>query len=115
MNEPIRQELIPEEVRNRILEKIMMLKSWFEENLDIELSIVEYNYISEALIRQSGVPYSNRDLFDIQLWASRVPSLPGKWAREKSDFDENIIEFMNSVGLNWDYWGAYKKGSQILK
>ena len=110
MSDYQKQELLPEEVRNRILEKIMMLKSWFYENLDIELSVIEYNYISESLIKQCGLPYSNRDLFDIQLWALKVPHLPGKWAREKSNFDDNIIEFMNSVGLSWEFWGSYKRG-----
>lgn len=109
MNEPIRQELIPEEVRNRILEKIMMLKSWFEDNMDRELESFEYHYVSEALLKQTKLPYSNRDLFDIWVWAQKVPTRPGKWAREKCDFDEHIEEFMDSVGLYWDVWKSYKK------
>ncbi len=109
MSEHIRQELIPEEVRNSILEKIMMLKSWFEDNMDRELESFEYHYVSEALLKQTQLPYSNRDLFDIWLWAQKVPTLPGKWARQKTEFDKNIIPFMDSVGLDWKVWGNYLK------
>jgi hypothetical protein len=109
-----KQEILPEEVRSQILKKIMMLKSWFEENMDKELTRNEYNYIAENLLKQTGFKYSNRDLFDLQVWAFKVPALPGKWYREDSinddiDFDDNIIEFMNSVGLNWDYWHHYQR------
>jgi hypothetical protein len=109
-----KQELLPQEVRSDILSKIMMLKSWFEENMDQELTRNEYNYIAESLLKQTGLEYSNRDLFDLQVWALKVPVLPGKWYRRDSIddgtcFDDNIIEFMNSVGLNWDYWHHYLK------
>jgi hypothetical protein len=101
----------------------MMLKNWFEENMDKELTRNEYNYIAENLLKQTGLNYSNRDLFDIQVWALNVPVLPGKWYREESIkegvcFDDNIIEFMNSVGLNWSYWGTYaldKTNKKIIK
>lgn len=103
MSDYQKQELLPEEVRNRILEKIMMLKSWIEENQRPELSPFEYHYVSEALIKQTELPYSNRDLFDIWVWAQKVPTRPGFWAREVSDFDENIEEFINAVGLSWGF------------
>ncbi len=112
MSEYVKQELLPEEVRSDILKKIMMLKSWFFEYMEVELTWFEYNYISEALINQTGLPYSNRDLFDIQVWAKKVPALPGTWYREESNFDENIINFMNSVGLNWDYWRCHFKNRE---
>jgi hypothetical protein len=104
MCEYIKQELLPREVRSDILKKIMMLKSWFLENMNIELSWLEYSYISEALIMQTGLPYSNRDLFDIQIWANKVPVYPGYLYRKECNFDLEIIKFMNSIGLNWDYW-----------
>ncbi len=109
-----KQEILPDETRSDILKKIMMLKSWFEENMDKELTRNEYNYIAERLLKQTGLEYSNRDLFGLQVWALKVPVLPGKWYREDSikegtHFDDNIIEFMNSVGLNWDYWHHYQK------
>lgn len=109
MSEYQKQEILPEKTRNNILKKIMMLKSWFDENMDVHLGWFEYSYVSEKLIKQSGEPYSNRDLFDIQLWAYKVPALPGKRYREKCDFDSKIEDFMNSVGLNWSYWGACRK------
>ena len=109
-----KQEILPDDVRSSILKKIMMLKSWFEENMDVELTRNEYNYIAERLLKQTGLEYSNRDLFGLQVWALKVPVLPGKWYREESVkdgtyFDDNIIEFMNSVGLNWDYWHYHQK------
>jgi hypothetical protein len=109
-----KQEILPEDVRSDILKKVMMLKSWFEENMDIELTHHEYNFIAEKLLNQTGLQYSNRDLFDLQVWALKVPVLSGKWYREDSikdgtHFDDNIIEFMNSVGLNWDYWHYHQK------
>lgn len=109
MSEYVKQEILPERVRNSILKDIMMLKSWFDENIDVSLTWSDYNYISEYLIKQTGLPYSNRDLFDIQVWANKVPVLSGKWYREECNFDQNIIEFMNSVGLNWGYWGTRLK------
>jgi hypothetical protein len=99
------QALIDSETRSDVLKKVMMLKSWVAENLTVSLTTTEYNYIAKALLDETGVPYSNRDLFDLQLWAERVPELPGKIDREKSDFDTHIESFMNKVGLNWDYWG----------
>jgi hypothetical protein len=107
-----KQEILPDETRSDILKKIMMLKSWFDENMDKELTRNEYNYIAERLLKQTGLEYSNRDLFGLQVWALKVPVLPGKWYREDSikegtHFDDNIIEFMESVGLNWNYWGTY--------
>lgn len=107
-----KQEILPEKVRSDILKKVMMLKSWFEENMDKELTRNEYNYIAENLLKQTSLEYSNRDLFDLQVWASKVPALSGKWYRRDSIedgtyFDDNIIEFMNSVGLNWSYWKTY--------
>ena len=109
-----KQEILPDETRSDILKKIMMLKNWFEENMDKELTRNEYNYIAERLLKQTGLEYSNRDLFGLQVWALKVPVLPGKWYREDSikdgtHFDDNIIEFMDSVGLNWDYWHHYQK------
>ena len=99
------QALIDQEIKNNILNQIMMLKSWIAENLSASLSTTEYNYIAKALLDEACVPYSNRDLFDLQLWAEKVPEFPVKLGREKSDFDERIEDFMNKVGLNWDYWG----------
>ena len=99
------QALISSETRNSILKKIMMLKSWIAENLTVSLTTTEYNYIAKALLDETGAPYSNRDLFDLQLWAEKVPEFPGKLEREQSDFDTQIEIFMNKVGLNWDYWG----------
>lgn len=99
------QVLISSEIRNGILKKIMMLKSWIAENLTITLTTTEYNYVAKALLGDTGVPYSNRDLFDLQLWAEKVPEFPGKLDREQCDFDIHIESFMNMVGLNWDYWG----------
>lgn len=114
MSQYVKQELLPKEIRSDILNKIMMLKSWFADHMEVELTQFEYNYISKALIEQTGLRYSNRDLFDIQVWALKVPALPGKWYRDGSikdgpTFDDNIIEFMNSVGLNWDYWHYQQK------
>lgn len=103
------QVLIDQEIRNNILNQIMMLKSWIAENLSASLSTTEYNYIAKALLDEACVPYSNRDLFDLQLWAEKVPQFPGKLGREKSDFDECIEGFMNRVGLNWDYWGQLRR------
>ena len=51
MSEYVKQELLPEEIRSDILNKVMMLKSWFSENMDVQLTWFEYNYISEALIK----------------------------------------------------------------
>lgn len=113
MSEYQKQEILPERTRNNILKKIMMLKSWFDENMDVQLSWLEYNYVSESLIKQSGEPYSNRDLFDIQLWAYKVPALSGKRYREECDFDSEIEDFMNSVGLNWSYWGTCTKNKNL--
>ncbi len=109
-----KQEILPEDVRSDILKKVMMLKSWFEENMDIELTRHEYNFIAEKLLHQTGLQYSNRDLFDLQVWALKVPVLSGKWYRQDSlqdgtYFDDNIIEFMNSVGLSWDTWRYHLK------
>ncbi len=109
-----KQEILPDEIRSDILKKIMMLKSWFEENMDQDLTRTELNCIVERLLKQTGLEYSNRDLFGLQIWALKVPVLPGKWYRADSiedgtNFDNNIIEFMNFVGLNWAYWGMYKK------
>jgi len=101
----INQVLISSETRNGVLKKIMMLKSWIAENLTVTLTTNEYNYVAKALLDEAGVPYSNRDLFDLQLWAEKVPVFPGKLDREQSDFDAQIESFMNKVGLNWDYWG----------
>ncbi len=115
MSEYVKQELLPEEVRSDILNKVMMLKSWFSENMDVQLTWFEYNYISEALIKQTGLPYSNRDLFDIQVWAKKVPVYPGSLYRKECDFDLEIIEFMNSVGLNWNYWGTQLKNQKDNK
>jgi hypothetical protein len=109
MSEYVKQELLPEEVRNGILKKIMMLKSWFSENMDVNLTWLEYCYISEALVKQTKLPYSNRDLFDIQVWAQKVPVYPGSLYKKECDFDLKIIEFMNSVGLNWSYWETQLK------
>lgn len=106
MSEYKKQEILPEEIRNSILRNIMMLKSWFDDYMNVQLSWFEYTYIAESLIKQAKVPYSSRDLFDVQLWASKVPVLPGKWYRKECDFDKNIVEFMNSVELNWDYWST---------
>jgi len=99
------QTLITSEARSDILKKVMMLKSWIAENLSVTLTTTEYNYVAKALLDETGLPYSNRDLFDLQLWAEKVPEFPGKLDREKSDFDSHIESFMNKVGLNWDYWG----------
>lgn len=104
-----KQEILPDEIRSDVLKKIMMLKSWFEENMDQALTRTELNCIVERLLKQTGLEYSNRDLFGLQVWALKVPVLPGKWYREDSikdgaHFDDNIIQFMNSVGLNWEYW-----------
>ena len=115
MSDYVKQELLPEEIRSDILNKIMMLKSWFSEHMDVQLTWFEYNYISEALIKQTGLPYSNRDLFDIQVWAKKVPVYPGSLYREECDFDLEIIEFMNSVGLNWNYWGTQLKNQKDNK
>ena len=111
MTEYVKQEILPETARNSILKELMMLKSWFGEYMDVELTRFEYNYISEYLIKKTGLPYSNRDLFDIQVWANKVPALSGKWYREECEFDKNLIEFMNSVGLNWDYWQTHLKAN----
>jgi len=105
----MKQEMLPDEVRSSILKKVMMLKSWFDEYMDIQLGWFEYTYVAEHLIKQAEMPYSSRDLFDIQLWASKVPIFPGKRYREECDFDKNIVDFMNSVGLNWSYWGTCRK------
>jgi len=99
------QTLIDQQTRSAILKQVMMLKSWIAENLTVTLRAFEYQYISKALLDETGIPYTNRDLFDLQLWAEKVPEFPGKLDREKSDFDEHIESFMNNVGLNWDYWG----------
>ena len=109
MSEYVKQEILPERTRSNILKKIMMLKSWFDENMDVELTWFEYNYISEYLIKQTDLPYSNRDLFDIQVWARKVPIYSGKLYRQECKFDKNIIRFMNSVGLNWSYWKYHYK------
>ena len=103
------QELIDPDIRDDILKKIMMLKSWISENLTITLRTFEYQYVSKALLDETGVLYSNRDLFHLQLWAEKVPEFPGKLEREKCDFDDHIEIFMNKVGLNWDYWGRLRR------
>ena len=100
-----KQELLNPDIRDDILRKIMMLKSWISENLTTSLRTFEYNYVAKALLDETGLPYSNRDLFELQLWAEKVPELPGKLERDKCNFDECIEDFMNKVGLNWDYWG----------
>ena len=82
-----------------------MLKSWIAENLTVTLRTFEYQYVSKALLDEAGVPYTNRDLFDLQLWAEKVSEFPGKGERDKCDFDDHIESFMNKVGLDWDYWG----------
>jgi hypothetical protein len=107
MDNPIdkNQALIDSETRSNILKKVMMLKSWMAENLSVTLTTTEYNYVAKALLDETGVAYSNRDLFDLQLWAEKVPEFPGRLARERCDFDTHIQGFMNKVGLNWDYWG----------
>jgi hypothetical protein len=102
-----RQELIDVDVRDELLKKIMMLKSWISENLEVSLRTTEYNYIAKALLDETGASYSNRDLFDLQLSAERAPELGGSLYRERCDFDQNIEIFMNKVGLNWDYWGTF--------
>jgi len=99
------QVLIDEKTRSGILMQVMMLKSWISENLTVSLTTTEYNYVTKALLEEAAVPYSNRDLFDLRLWAEKVPELPGKRDREMCDFDAHIEDFMNKVGLNWDYWG----------
>ncbi len=99
------QSLLDEAIRSGILKQIMMLKSWIAENLTVTLRTFEYQYVSKALLDETRVPYSNRDLFDLQLWAEKVPEFPGKLERDKCNFDEHIEDFMNKVGLNWDYWG----------
>jgi len=107
------QALIGSETRNSVLKKIMMLKSWIAENLTVSLTTTEYNYVAKALLDEAGVPYSNRDLFDLQLWAEKVPVFPGKLDREQSDFNAQIESFMNKVGLNWDYWGHKRVAGTI--
>ena len=102
---PNDQTLIDSETRDRILKQVMMLKSWIAENLTVTLRTFEYQYVSKALLDETGAPYTNRDLFDLQLWAEKVPEFPGRGERDKCDFDEHIENFMNKVGLNWDYWG----------
>ena len=99
------QTLIDQQTRSAILKQVMMLKSWIAENLTVTLRAFEYQYISKALLDETGIPYTNRDLFDLQLWAEKVPEFPGRGERDKCDFDEHIENFMNKVGLNWDYWG----------
>jgi len=107
--DPNNQVVIAPEIRSAILKQVMMLKSWIAENLTVTLKPLEYQYVSKALLDETGVPYTNRDLFDLQLWAEKVPELPGKFEREKSDFDDHIESFMNRVGLNWDYWGRFTR------
>ena len=102
---PNNQAVIDSERRTAILRQVMMLKSWIAENLTVSLTTTEYNYVTKALLEEAAVPYSNRDLFDLQLWAEKVPELPGKRDRKACDFDAHIEDFMNKVGLNWDYWG----------
>jgi hypothetical protein len=77
--------------------------------MDKELTRNEYNYIAERLLKQTGLEYSNRDLFGLQVWALKVPVLPGKWYREDSikdgtNFDDNIIciQIFIEYRLNFD-------------
>jgi len=109
MSEYVKQELLPQDVRSDILRKIMMLKSYFKDNMTASLKTFEYNYVAEALIKQCGHVYSNRDLFDIQVWAQKVPEYLGQLYRKESNFDLEIVDFMDSVGLNWDCWGVYRR------
>ncbi len=50
-----KQEILPDEIRSDVLKKIMMLKSWFEENMDQELTRNEFNFIVERLLKQTGL------------------------------------------------------------
>ena len=109
MNNPSNLITYNKEHEARVLNKILLLKNWFESYNSKQIGDPDLFHLIDQLMKEENVPYSNKDVFFTQYHAQQLKPNPAVNRVEQELFNKGIEDYLKKYELSWEYYLAYRK------